>query len=243
MDKSFEPTSRNQERRGAEWRKHLVLSRSFNRCTPIPGLGGKCACVYWDTDLTAASDPERNVYRKGYRRRYLNWVKAFCKSLDVDVDNALTKLSREGLCIPCLGRMIYGCLVVEVEAPYVALLSKLPKLPNTRVTLNLEAPNDRTAIETRDSMRSGAIGGLVRDARKIGGRPHLKELVTLLNHGREQNVAHQHLKVGSLHFNRIVAKFTVSMLKQRLQTGTFERAFQALINNRPLDQLGEMDIL
>jgi hypothetical protein len=31
MEKSFEPTSRNEERRHAEWREHLVLSRSFNR--------------------------------------------------------------------------------------------------------------------------------------------------------------------------------------------------------------------
>ncbi|MBB6147191.1 hypothetical protein HNQ77_005185 [Silvibacterium bohemicum] len=243
MDKAFEPASRNEERRQAEWRKHLVLSRSFSRCTPLPWAHGECECVYWDTHVTAASDPERNVYRKGYRRRYLNWVKAFCESLDTDVDNALTKLSREGQCIPCLGRMIYECLVVEVEAPYAALLSTLPGLPNTRVTLNLEAPTDRAAIEARDSMRSGAIAALVISVKKMCERAYLKELVKVLNHGRKQNAAHQHLKFGRLHFNLITTEFTVSMLKQRAQTGTYKRAFQALTKNRPMDQWGNMDFL
>lgn len=243
MDKSFEPISVNEERRQAEWRKRLVLSRSFGRCTPLPWTHGECECVYWDTHVTAASDPERNVYRKGCRRRYLNWVKAFCESLDTDVDNALTKLSRAGQCIPCLGRMIYECLVAEVAAPYAALLSTLPGLPNTRVTLNLEAPTDRAAIESRDSMRSGTIAALVISAQKMCKRKYLKELVKVLNHGRKQNVAHQHLKFGRLHFNLITTGFTVSMLKQRAQTGSYNRAFQALTKNLPMDQWGDMDFL
>jgi hypothetical protein len=227
--------------RKAEWRKRLVLSRSFHRCAPLSIAKGKCECVYWDTDVTAAADPELNAHRIKHRRRYFAWAKAFCNSLNGNVDNALTKLSRAGQCMPCLGRSIYESLVLEVVAPYAELIKTLPALESTRVQLELKVPTDRDAIETKDSLRSGAIAALISAVNNLCGRPHLKELVAVLNHGRKQNTAHQHLKLGVLHFNLITTEFTVSMLKQRARTGGYSRAHDALSKNRPLDQFGDMD--
>lgn len=243
MDANFEPNARNEAIRRAEWRKRLVFSHYFHRCIPVEASRGQYQCVYWDTHVTTAGDPDRNLHRKKHRLRYFAWAKAFCDSLDPNVDTALTTLSQAGQCIPCFGRSIYESLILEVEAPYCALLPKLPLLRDTSVILTLEAPNSRQAIEIRDSMRSGASAELIRTIQSVCGRPHLKELVLVLNHGRKQNIAHQHARLGRLDFNRITTDFTVSMLKQRARTGGYNRANEALSKDRPFDQFEGLDHL
>jgi hypothetical protein len=243
MAQASEVTARNQNLRNEAWRKRLVLSRSFKRCAPEAISAGMSQCEYWDKRVNTASEPALNQARRNHRQNYLAWAKSFSLSLTSNEDEALTKVVRAGMCIPCLGRMIFESLVIELIAAYQEMTDLSAPSRSRNFTAELPIGTSHKAIERRDSLRSGAIAELVAYVRKVCGQPYLRELALLLNHGREQNVKFKRASTGFFHFNLITTKFTASMLKQRATTGGYSRAFHKMTQSLPMDKWGDGDFL
>lgn len=239
--KSFEPTAQRGKLRREEWRKRMVLSRSFKRCSPAAWTHGQSQCEYWDRHITIASDPELNRWRKNNRSNYLAWAMAFSRSLEADEEAALTAMSKVGLCIPCLGRNLFEFLESELVAPYLKLDDFTHALESTNFTAELQVVTKREDIERRDSMRSGMTAELVSFVRKGCGRPHLNHLATLLNHGRKMDIRFKRGTLGRLDFKLITTNFTASLLKQRANAGDCSRMFVAMTKDLPMDRWGDMD--
>lgn len=243
MTVSYTPTASRQHLRKEQWRDRLVCSADYARCRPIQQSKEMSQCIYWDTHITTAKDPDRNRYRISSREAYFNWANIFCQSIDIDVDNALTKLSNKELCIPCLGRMVYQVLALELIAPYLGLLPTLPILHEWHVQMKLAPPTDRQSIAIRDSVRTSAIADLVAAVYETCKQKHYKELSAILNHGRSTHVPYQHMKLGYLSFKSITTNYSISLLARRAQRGSYGRAFNELTANSPKDKWGDMDFL
>ncbi len=241
VHKSFEPTAQRGKLRREEWRKRMVLSRSFKRCSHAAWTQGQSQCEYWDRHITTASDPELNRWRKNNRSNYLAWAKAFSRSLETNEEAALTALSKVGVCVPCLGRSLFEVLESELVAPHLKLDDFTHALESANFTAELQVVTKRADIERRDSVRSGMTAELVSFVRNACGRPHLNQLATLLNHGRKMDICFKRGTLGCLDFKLITTNFTASMLRQRANAGSYSRMFVAMTKDLPMDRWGDMD--